>query len=87
MAPSLRRVVGEGAIVMSPIMGAEDFSYFAEEAPGLFIMLGVTPPEDPSIAHPNHSPLFFADERALQIGVRALASLAVDYMSGPPISD
>jgi amidohydrolase len=55
--------------------------------PGLFIMLGVTPPEDPSMGHPNHSPLFFADERALQIGVRALASLAVDYMSGRPISD
>ena len=87
MAPSLQRVVGEGAIVMSPIMGAEDFSYFAEEVPGLFIMLGVTPPEDPSMGHPNHSPLFFADERALQIGVRALASLAVDYMSGRPISD
>ena len=86
MAPSLRRVVGEGAIVAAPIMGAEDFSYFAEEVPGLFLLLGVTPPEDPSRGHPNHSPLFFADERALEIGVRALASLAVDYMSGRPIS-
>lgn len=87
MLPSLRRVAGEGLVEMPPATGAEDFSYFAEEAPGLFIGLGVTPPEDPSMGYPNHSPLFYADERALQIGVRAMASLAVDYLSGRPISD
>jgi amidohydrolase len=29
----------------------------------------------------NHSPKFFADERALAVGVRALAHLAVDYLT------
>ncbi len=86
MTPTLQRIVGDGAKVVAPIMGAEDFSYFAEEAPGLFLLLGVTPPEDPSMGHPNHSPLFYADERALIIGVRSLASLAVDYLSGRPVS-
>ncbi|HSM03600.1 MAG TPA: amidohydrolase [Longimicrobiales bacterium] len=86
MTPSVRRVAGEGLAVMPPTLGAEDFSYFAQEAPGLFLALGVAP-EDPALVHPNHSPYFYADERALPLGVRALASLAVDYLSGPPISD
>ena len=53
---------------------------FAQEAPGLFVGLGVAPPEDMSKAAPNHSPLFYADERALEIGVRTMSSLAVDYL-------
>jgi amidohydrolase len=32
-------------------------------------------------AAPNHSPYFFADEAALPTGVRALSSLAVDYLA------
>jgi amidohydrolase len=86
MVPSLERVAGAGARVWPAATGAEDFSYFAEEAPGLFIGLGVAA-DDPALVHPNHSPLFYADERALPIGVRALASLAVDYLAGRPVSD
>jgi metal-dependent amidase/aminoacylase/carboxypeptidase family protein len=29
---------------------------------------------------PNHSPRFFIDERALLLGVRALAHVACDYL-------
>ncbi len=82
MLPTLRRVAGaERTIDAPPITGAEDFSFYAEEVPGLFIGLGVAPPEDPSKAQPNHSPLFYADERALKLGVRAMSSLAVDFLS------
>ena len=86
MAPSLERIVGSGAVVMPPVTGAEDFSYFAQQAPGLFIGLGVAP-EDLTLVHPNHSPYFYADERALPIGVRALASLAVDFLTGTPAAE
>jgi amidohydrolase len=86
MVPSLQRIVGDGAVSQPPATGAEDFSYFAQEAPGLFIGLGVGA-DDPALVHPNHSPYFYADERALPIGVRALASLAVDYLTGRPISE
>ena len=86
MVPSLERVAGEGVVVMPPATGAEDFSYFAEEVPGMFIGLGVGA-DDPSLVHPNHSPYFYADERALPIGVRAMASLAVDFLSSNPISE
>ena len=86
MVPSLRRVAGDGLVEGTPRTSAEDFSYFAQQAPGLFISLGVGA-DDPSLVHPNHSPYFYADERALPIGVRALASLAVDYLTGRPISE
>ncbi|MCA9739242.1 MAG: amidohydrolase, partial [Gemmatimonadetes bacterium] len=88
MTETLRGVVGtEGLVESPPIMGAEDFSYFANEVPGLFIGLGVTPPENPEMGAPNHSPLFYADERALPIGMRALAGLALEYLSARPAMD
>ncbi len=87
MLPTLERVAGaERTIDAPPITGAEDFSFYAEEVPGLFIGLGVAPPEDPSKAQPNHSPLFYADERALKLGVRAMSSLAVDFLSDSGLS-
>lgn len=80
MVPSLERV-SDSVKQTAKITGAEDFSYFANEVPGLFIFLGVAPPDaDLATVPRNHSPYFFADEAALLTGVRALASLAVDYM-------
>ena len=36
----------------------------------------------PMKAAGNHSPLFFADEAALPVGVRTMAGLALDYLAG-----
>ena len=83
MVPTLQRVAGADKAIVGPLTGtAEDFSYFQQEVPGLFFFLGVTPPGQEATAAQNHSPLFFADESALPVGVRALASLAVDYLRG-----
>lgn len=79
MAPTLEAVAGDKFIEAQQTTTAEDFSYFANEAPGLFLFLGVAP-EDPSLIYPNHSPRFYADERALPVGVRALTALTLDYM-------
>lgn len=83
MAPTLRRVAGEGNYGLQPKASAsEDFSFYQREAPGMFFYLGVTPKgTDLAKAAPNHSPLFYADESALITGVRAMSNLAVDYMS------
>lgn len=81
MLPTLQRVAGDGFMEPDRITGAEDFSWFAEDVPGLFFALGVAP-DDPALVHPNHSPLFYADERALPIGVKALTALTLDYLSG-----
>jgi len=80
--PTLERAAGKGkAYEVPPLMGAEDFSYFAQQVPGLYLFLGIVPEgKDPAGVPTNHSPLFFADEAALPVGVRALAGLAVDYL-------
>jgi amidohydrolase len=82
MVPTLQRVAGPGKAIVGPLTGtAEDFSYFQQQVPGLFFFLGVTPPGQEATAAANHSPLFFADESALPVGVRALANLTVDFLS------
>ena len=84
MVATLERVAGPGMVEEVPaITGAEDFSVYQQEIPGLFFFLGVIPDSIPlAEAAPNHSPYFFADEAALPVGVRALANLAVDFLGG-----
>jgi amidohydrolase len=80
MIPTLERVAGKAKVsLVLPTTGGEDFSYFSEKVPGLFIFLGITPEGGKWV--PNHSPYFYVDERALLVGIRVLANLTVDYMS------
>jgi len=83
--PTLREVAGANHVTLTtPITPAEDFSRYQQRVPGVFFFLGITPPgTDPAKAAPNHSPRFFVDEAALPTGVRAMAHLAVDYLSRP----
>ncbi|MBD8490216.1 amidohydrolase [Echinicola sp. CAU 1574] len=82
MVPTLQLVAGaENLIYHDPITGAEDFSYFQMEAPGLFIFLGgMSKGEDPADVAAHHTPDFFIDESGLLLGVRALSYLTLDYM-------
>ena len=84
MLPTLRRVAGPDNVRLGPPIGAsEDFSYFLQKVPGQFVFLGVTPrDQDYTTAPQNHSPLFFADESALPVGVKVMTSLALDYLFG-----
>ena len=83
MLPSLQRVFGFNQVQqMERITGAEDFSFFQEKVPGLYFYLGGRPPDIPEEkAVPNHSPRFYIDENALVYGVRAMSTLAVDYLT------
>ena len=79
--PSLKRVAGDAHVgTRNAGTAGEDFSRFAERAPGFFFNLGVTPAGvDPARAV-NHSPLFQGDDSALPFGVRLMASVALDYL-------
>ncbi|KRO96938.1 MAG: N-acyl-L-amino acid amidohydrolase [SAR86 cluster bacterium BACL1 MAG-121105-bin34] len=61
-----------------PRTGAEDFSFFAQQVPGLFFFLGVNPPEAESMPT-NHSPYFYIDDAALDNGVKAFVSLVEEF--------
>jgi amidohydrolase len=59
-------------------MGGEDFSYFAEKAPGCFFLLGCAMPEGPKRLH--HHPQFDVDERCLPVGAALLAEAALRFL-------
>lgn len=86
MLPSLERTVGkENVIKVDLNMGAEDFSFYAREVPGFFFFVGATPKgQDTSKAPSNHSPEFFLDESALDVGLRSMLQVALDYLHGTP---
>ena len=80
MVPTLQRAAHERVVVSPMVTGSEDFSYYANEAPGLFVFLGVTPMARMGKAAPNHDPGFIIDDAALLTGVRTLSMLASDYL-------
>jgi amidohydrolase len=87
MLPSLRRAANGKVQLIPPVTASEDFSEFQKVVPGLFVFLGVVPEgQDPKKAASNHSPSFFADEAALPVGVRTMASLALDFLAGGPMT-
>ncbi len=81
MMPALQWAAGKNRVREGyAITGAEDFGYFEQHIPGLFLHLGVGDPDVPRSERPsNHSPMFDADESAMIVGVRALVGFALDY--------
>lgn len=78
MKPTLARAAG-GNIKddIDYITGAEDFAFYQQVIPGVFYDLGIGFP--PGV---NHSPMFnVMDESALEVGVRAQALMALDYLN------
>ena len=55
MLPTLERVAGHGRVRSSrtKVTGAEDFTYYQRPAPGLFVLLGVTPEDEQATAAPT----------------------------------
>jgi amidohydrolase len=83
MLPTLTRVVGASELIETPpATWSEDFSFYQQKIPGLFVFLGVRKPGASMDEYaPNHSPRFKVDENALKLGVRVLANLTVDYQA------
>lgn len=83
MLPTLTRVTGDPAKVvkLKPAMGGEDFAFYALQVPGFYIRLGVAD-RARGWTSPLHTPTFRVNEAALPVGVRAMALLALDYLSG-----
>ncbi len=79
--PALERVFGPaGVLDVEPLMVAEDFPSYGEKAPYFYFSLG-TRNDTKGIASVNHTATFDVDEDALPLGVRALATLAWEYLA------
>ena len=80
MRPTLERIVGaDNVMALDPVMGGEDFAYFANEIPGFFFRLGQVLPGTTSGGH--HTPTFMADDSSIPIGMRAMSALLIDYLT------
>src|SRR6266480_2482357 len=77
--PSLQQVAGVAHVrELAPNTAAEDFSFFAQKVPGVYFVIGVTPPDqNPDTAPSNHSDYFYVDERGIPIGLRAMTQVVV----------
>ncbi len=76
-------LVGDArTIEVSRLMGAEDFSFYAERVPACFYTLGSG--GGPDTSHPHHSSFFDIDERALPTGVAMMTALAFDAPCNAP---
>jgi amidohydrolase len=75
-------VLGERAFISmrTPMMGAEDFSYFLQRWPGAMFFLGVKP-EDPSLAAPCHSNRMILNEAGMAHGVALHAGIAMNWLA------
>jgi amidohydrolase len=77
------REIGSERVIEAPrLMGAEDFSYFAERVPAAFFTVGSN--GGPDSAWPHHHARFDLDERALATGVAILTALALDAPVNAP---
>lgn len=64
---------------MKPLMGSEDFSFFAEVVPGYFYYVGMQN-ETQGLLQPGHSSYFTVNEDVLPYGAALHASLATRYL-------
>lgn len=64
--------------ITHPFMTAEDFAFYLERVPGVFLFLGNDPIGAPS--PPLHSPRFNFNDNALATGIEAMATLALRHL-------
>ncbi|MCP2167693.1 M20 metallopeptidase family protein [Goodfellowiella coeruleoviolacea] len=75
VAEAVRRQLGEDALThYTPVMGGDDFSFYQQHVPGVYLLVGAGVPgaDNP----PHHHPAFRLDERALAHAARVLADAA-----------
>lgn len=75
-----RELVGETAVSDIEFgMGAEDFAYMTQEAPGAMLMLGASMPD--GIVRHHHTDTFDIDESVIPLGTAVLAETARRFVT------
>lgn len=83
MLPTLVNTAGQDNVLYSkPVTGAEDFSFFQQQVPGVYLWIGGKPLDvDPKDAPAHHTPEFYVDDSGMKLGVKLLTNLTLDYMA------
>lgn len=83
--PSLKKAAGaENVLPMNAVMGAEDFSFFGDKVPAVFLYLGGMPAgKDPATTAAHHTPDFYIDESGMKTGIKAFCFIVLDYLNNP----
>jgi len=83
MLPTLEATAGKDNVMLAnAVMGAEDFSFFQQKIPGLYLFVGGKTKSIPVEQAPgHHTPDFVIDDEGMQLGVRTLSNLVLDYMN------
>jgi len=84
MLSTLIRTAPPDGLVVPPFSTvAEDFSFYSDEVPTLYVFVGSTADDrDAATAPSNHSSMFQIDEKSLDIGLRTMLGLVLDYLRG-----
>ncbi len=78
--PSIEEVLGENKInSLNPQLISDDFSYFSQKIPGLYLLLGVKDPAWKTMT-PLYSSTFSPDERSISLGVQFMCHLLLDCL-------
>ncbi len=76
-----RDLLGQSAVVDTEFgMGAEDFAYMVQKAPGAMVMLGAATPD--GVKRNHHTDIFNIDESVLPLGAAILAETARRFVTG-----
>jgi len=80
--PTLVRTAGQENVINSKaVTGAEDFSFFQQEIPGVYLWVGGKPLDVAEEDAPDHhTPEFFVDDSGMKLGVKLLTNMTLDYM-------
>ncbi|HHW91232.1 MAG TPA: amidohydrolase [Firmicutes bacterium] len=80
-ADIIRRLYGEESLASIPKQtGSEDFAFYCEKAPGVFVFMGAGNEEN--ACYPHHHPKFDIDEGVLDRCVALYAQFAWDFLTG-----
>lgn len=79
--PALETAVGEENIrIVKAQTGAEDFAYYAQVVPSVFISVGgMLKGKTATEVAAHHTPDFYIDESGMKTGVKTLCQLVIDY--------
>jgi amidohydrolase len=82
MSTFLKKALGDNNVIPAyPETAAEDFAFFQQKVPGLFLFFGIMKKgEDPKNVAARHTPEFYLDESGMKTGVKTFLTLVLDYM-------